>query len=55
MFETLIVRGGRIAEPRYAAPFGMVSGTSEFEQRSLERETSLELATSTLATLRSTN
>jgi hypothetical protein len=39
VFETLIVRGGRIAEPRYAAPFGMVFGASEFEQGSLELQT----------------
>jgi site-specific DNA recombinase len=48
VFEQLIVRDGRIAEPHYAAPFGMVFGTHEFEQGSLERETRLELATSSL-------
>jgi hypothetical protein len=36
VFETLIVRDGCIAEPRYAAPFGLVLGVDEFEQGSLE-------------------
>jgi hypothetical protein len=49
VFETLIVRDGCIAEPHYAAPFGLVFGVDEFEQGSLERETRLELATLTLA------
>ena len=49
VFETLIVRDGRIAEPHYAEPFGLVFGVDEFEQGSLERETRLELATPTLA------
>jgi hypothetical protein len=49
VFDTLIVRDGRIAEPRYAEPFGLVFGVDEFEQGSLERETRLELATLTLA------
>ena len=48
VFETLIVRDGRIAEPRYAVPFGILFGTTEFEQGSLERETGLEPATSSL-------
>ena len=38
VFETLIVRGGCIAEPRYAAPFRLVLGVDEFEQGSLERQ-----------------
>ena len=49
VFETLIVRDGRIAVPRYAAPFSIVFGVDKFEQGSLERETRLELATPTLA------
>jgi hypothetical protein len=39
VFETLIVRDRRIAEPHYAASFGLVFGVAEFEQGSLERET----------------
>jgi hypothetical protein len=38
VFETLIVRDGCIAEPRYAAPFSLVFGVEEFEPGSLERE-----------------
>src|SRR5438132_12002143 len=49
VFEQLIVRDGRVAEPHYAAPFGMVFGTQEFEQGSLEQETGFEPATPTLA------
>jgi hypothetical protein len=30
VFETLIVRDGVIAEPEYAAPFGIVFGVDEF-------------------------
>ena len=41
VFERLIVRDGRVAEPHYAAPFGLVFGVGEFEQGSLERETGL--------------
>src|SRR5439155_24255160 len=44
-----------IAAPHYAAPFGVVFGTSEFEQGSLERETRLELATTCLEGRDSTN
>lgn len=40
VFETLIIRDGRIAEPLYAAPFGIVFGATEFEQGSLELLTS---------------
>jgi hypothetical protein len=54
VFETLIVRDGCIAEPHYAAPFGLVFATTEFGQGSLERETGLEPATSTLGRLHST-
>jgi hypothetical protein len=38
VFETLIVRDGCIAEPRYAAPFRLVLAVDEFEQGSLERQ-----------------
>ncbi|TMC48147.1 MAG: recombinase family protein [Chloroflexi bacterium] len=48
VFERLIVRNGRVAEPHYAAPFDLVFGVGEFEQGSLERETGLEPATSSL-------
>jgi hypothetical protein len=50
VFETLIVRDGRIAEPRYAAPFGVVFGTTKFEQGSLERETGFSRASAKTST-----
>ena|GEM_PF-3802002 len=48
MFETVTVRDGRIAEPRYAVQFRLVLGVGEFELGRAERETRLELATSSL-------
>ena len=49
LFDRLLVVDGRITEPVYAEPFGLVFGINGFEQGSLERETRLELATPTLA------
>ena len=49
VFDRLLVVDGRISEPVYAEPFGLVLGINGFEHGSLERETRLELATPTLA------
>ncbi len=54
LFGRLLVIGGRIAEPVYVEPFRLVFGIGEFEYASLERETGLEPATSTLGRLHST-
>ena len=48
VFHRLLVRDGRIAEVEYQEPFGLFFGTPEFEQPRVERETRLELATSSL-------
>ena len=48
VLDSLIIRDGRIAEPKYAEAFARVLGTDQFEQRRLERETELEPATSSL-------
>jgi site-specific DNA recombinase len=48
VFDRLLVRDGAIAEVKYREPFELIFNTTEFEQRRMERETRLELATSSL-------
>ena len=53
VFEQILVKDGEIEGVTYRAPFNMVFGVEKFEQGSMERETGLEPATSTLGRLRS--